>query len=91
MRLEGTPCQNRGMKAVLGEGGRLVIPVAYRRAMGVRPGDEVVVRVVDGEVRISSARRAIQRAQELVRRYVSRDRSLADELLRERRTEAERE
>ena len=35
--------------------------------------------------------RAIRRAQEIVRRYVPPGRSLVDELIRERREEAQRE
>lgn len=35
--------------------------------------------------------RAIRRAQEIVRRYVPQDRSLVDELIRERRAEARNE
>ncbi len=72
-------------------GGRVVIPAEYRRALGLHDGDEVVLRLIDGEVRIISVREAIRRAQEIVRQYVPRGRSLADELIAERRQEARRE
>lgn len=82
------------MKATVGKitpGGRLVIPVRHRRALGLKTGDEVLLRVVDGELRILSQAEAVRRAQAMVKRRVKRGRSLVDELLKERRAEAKRE
>ena len=76
-------------KTKLTEGGRIVIPAEYRQALGLRVGDELILRLEDGEVRIFTARQAIRRAQELVRRYIPQSRSLADELIAERRKENE--
>ncbi|HET9015439.1 MAG TPA: AbrB/MazE/SpoVT family DNA-binding domain-containing protein [Thermomicrobiaceae bacterium] len=72
-------------------GGRIVIPAAARRAAGLDVGDEVIVRVEDGEIRIMSLEHAISRAQAIVRRYIPADRSLVDELIAERRAESTRE
>ena len=33
-------------------GGRVVIPAEYRKALGVRTGDEVILTLDDGEVRL---------------------------------------
>ena len=71
----------------LKQGGRIVIPAEYRRALGLQVGDEVVLRLVEGELRILSLRQAIKQAQELVRRYIPEGRSLVDELIAERRNE----
>ncbi|HZU70888.1 MAG TPA: AbrB/MazE/SpoVT family DNA-binding domain-containing protein [Ktedonobacteraceae bacterium] len=76
-------------KTKLTEGGRIVIPAEYRQALGLHVGDELILRLEDGEVRIFTARQAIKRAQELVRRYIPQSRSLADELITERRQEVE--
>ena len=75
-------------RSKIAAGGRVVIPAEYRRVLGLCDGDAVVVRLFDGEVRILSVREAIRRAQEIVRQYVPRGRSLADELIAERRYEA---
>jgi hypothetical protein len=56
--------------------------------MGLEVGDEVVLRLDDGELRVTTQARAIRRAQALVRRYVSEGRSLVEELLAERQREA---
>ncbi len=82
------------MKATVGKitpGGRLVIPARHRKALGLKTGDEVLLRLVDGELRILSQAEAVRRAQAMVKKHVKRGRSLVDELLRERRLEAKRE
>ena len=76
------------MKTIIHEGGRLVIPAAYRKALSLKPGDEVLLVLEDGELRLISARQAVVRAQTLVRRYVAKERSLSDELIQERKDEA---
>lgn len=73
------------------EGGRVVIPAEHRRALGLEVGDEVVIHVVDGELRILTRAEAIRRAQSLVRSKVKKNRSLVDELTEERRIEAANE
>ena len=78
------------MKTIIREGGRLVIPAAYRKALGLKPGDEVLLTLEDGEIRVVSTRQAIARAQTLLRRYVPKGRSLSEELIKERREEASR-
>ena len=65
--------------------GRIVIPASFRRALGINPGDEVVLRMEDGELRISTMKARIERAQRLVRRHVPRGVSLVDELIADRR------
>ena len=75
----------------IGEGGRVVIPAVMRAALGVQVGDNVFMRLEDGELHILTPSQAIRKAQELLRPYLPTDRSLVDELLAERRAEAARE
>jgi AbrB family looped-hinge helix DNA binding protein len=71
------------------EGGKLVIPAAMRRAMGIARGDTVVIELrADGELRVRPLASAIREAQEIVRRSVGRNRSLSYELMRERKQDA---
>jgi bifunctional DNA-binding transcriptional regulator/antitoxin component of YhaV-PrlF toxin-antitoxin module len=72
-------------------GGRIVVPAEFRRALGVDIGDDVVIELTNGELRLRSLDAAIKRAQEIVRKHVPEGVSLADELIRERREEAGRE
>ena len=57
----------------------------------MKVGDDVILVLADGEVKVFTRLEAIQRAQQLVQRHVSEGRSLADELIAERRAEAARE
>jgi AbrB family looped-hinge helix DNA binding protein len=73
------------------ENGRIVIPASFRKALGINIGDEVVLRMEDDELRITTLKRRVERAQRLVRKHVKRGSSLVDELLVERREAARNE
>jgi AbrB family looped-hinge helix DNA binding protein len=73
------------------ENGRVVIPASYRKALGINAGDELVLRIEDDELRITTLKRRIEQARRRIRRYVKPGRSLADELIAERREAAKRE
>ena len=75
----------------IGEGGRIVIPAAFRAALGMNIGDQVLLRADDGELRVFTPLQGLRKAQALLRPYLPADRSLADELIAERRAEAARE
>ena len=70
------------------ENGRVVIPASFRKALGINVGDEVVLRMEDDELRITTLKRRVERAQRLVRKHVKRGTSLVDELIAERREAA---
>ncbi|MDX6650045.1 MAG: hypothetical protein QOJ97_1996 [Solirubrobacteraceae bacterium] len=75
----------------MGERGRVVLPAPVRRALGLAPGDRLILTLEpDGGVRMVSAREVAGRLRGLLR-DVAPGRSLADELLAERRAEARRE
>ncbi|HWM89551.1 MAG TPA: AbrB/MazE/SpoVT family DNA-binding domain-containing protein [Thermoanaerobaculia bacterium] len=75
----------------LGEGGRLVIPAEYRRALGVDTGDELVLILEENSLRVLTPKEGIRRAQALVRSYIPEGRRLSDELIEERRKESQLE
>jgi len=71
-------------------GGRIVVPAAFRQAMNLSEGEEVVLRLDESGLHVYSAKQALVRAQEIVGRYAGK-RKLADELIAERRKEATNE
>ncbi|MBI4273783.1 MAG: AbrB/MazE/SpoVT family DNA-binding domain-containing protein [Rhizobiales bacterium] len=75
----------------LGAGGRLVIPAPMREALGMKPGDRLNVRLEGRELRIYSLAEGLRRARAIVRKFVPEGVSLVDELIADRRREAERE
>ena len=71
--------------------GRIVIPASFRAALGVETGDEIVLRMENEELRITTQRQRIQKAQRLLANLVGPERSLSDELIAERRKAAKNE
>jgi AbrB family looped-hinge helix DNA binding protein len=70
---------------------RVVIPAAFRKRLGINIGDEILLRIENDELRITTVNRNIERAQRLVRKHVKPGRSLVDELIAERHEAARNE
>jgi AbrB family looped-hinge helix DNA binding protein len=71
----------------LGAGGRLVIPGELRAALGIEPGNTLILVLEDDGLRLLTPRQAVARAQAIVGRCVPASVSLVDELIRERHEE----
>jgi AbrB family looped-hinge helix DNA binding protein len=74
----------------LGRQGRLVIPAVLRRSLGFEEGDALVAREEGGRLVLEKPEMIKQRLRARFA-VVPSDRSLVDELIAERRAEAERE
>jgi AbrB family looped-hinge helix DNA binding protein len=89
MELTVTSPQNGSAR--LNENGRIVIPAAIRRQMGLTTGDTLHFSI-DGDVlKVESHRARIHRIQESMRHLIPPDRCLSDELIADRREENRRE
>ena len=75
----------------IGEGGRIVIPAQYHKALKLKTGGKLIVLFEDGALRVLTREKAVKEAQEMYRRIVPKDRDLVAELIAERRAEAARE
>ena len=73
--------------AKLGEKGQVVIPAEMREALGLKPGDAVIVRLEGKSVRITTRHALIE---ELEGAFATPGRDLTAELLEERHEEARR-
>jgi AbrB family looped-hinge helix DNA binding protein len=71
--------------------GRLLIPAEMREQLGMKPGERLTLLVQDGELTVLTFKAGIRRAQKIGLKYKVPGRSLVDELIAERRAEAERE
>jgi AbrB family looped-hinge helix DNA binding protein len=65
------------VSARVSPGGRIVVPAEFRKALGLEVGNEVLISLEDGGIRISTRKQQLTRAQELVRSHVPAKRSLA--------------
>lgn len=78
-------------KAKINQNGRIVIPADIREELGIKPGDTLLMDVVDGVLRVESFDARLARIQDELVQLVGPDRMVSDELIAERRAEAWRE
>lgn len=71
----------------MSEGGRVVIPVEIRRALGLSDGDTVLWELHGVVAHITTRQAQLREAQAMVRRMVPEGVSLVDELIADRRAE----
>ncbi len=75
----------------LGENGRIVIPAEFRRQLGLKVGDPLVVRLDEDGLRIESRQAAVRAAQRMVRERVPKGDLLTERLFKLRRAETQDE
>jgi AbrB family looped-hinge helix DNA binding protein len=78
-------------RAKLNYEGRIVIPAACRKKLGMVPGQDVLLQINDGGLFVYTQELCLSRLREWVVDRVAPGVSLADELLSERRAEAAKE
>jgi AbrB family looped-hinge helix DNA binding protein len=77
---------------VVGDRGRMVLPSAVRRELGLTAGTRLLVDVEpDGSLKLQPFRAAAERTRGLLRELTPYEGSAVDDLLAERRAEAARE
>ncbi len=73
------------------DGGAVLVPDDYRRALGIGEGDALLMEIHGDELRIRPVLSAIQRVQERLKPFRDPDRLMSDELIADRRAEVARE
>jgi AbrB family looped-hinge helix DNA binding protein len=71
--------------------GRVIIPSAARKALGLQVGDAIVLHVDTSGIRLSSAGQTLASLQQLMQSKNPVRTNMVDELIAERRSEALRE
>ena len=85
------------MKAVrtkLGKNGRVIIPTAFRKNLQLKNGDDIILHMENNLIYLTTAEQALHTIQKKVKDYMSatgQHLSLVDELISERRKDAEHE
>ena len=76
----------------LEKSGRILIPAAVRRHLGLSEGSQVLVRVEDsGTFQVTSRSQVLAKVRQEIRKYIPAGQDLAEELIRDRRAEVARE
>ncbi len=73
------------------DGDDVPVPAEVIEDLGIRPGEPVAFRRTDRGWELTSAKRDLQGVQELARKFAHPGSSIVDELIAERRTDAEGE
>ncbi|BBM68883.1 AbrB/MazE/SpoVT family DNA-binding domain-containing protein [Rhodothermus marinus] len=84
MRKTQTPQEIR-----LGKRGQVVIPANVRQQLGLAPGDRLIVRVEDGRLILEKRQEVIERVKARFA-HIPSEVCLSDELIAERRADAQR-
>ena len=71
--------------------GRIVLPAKIRKSMGLKPGSTLVMWLKDGILQVESHEERIRRVQQEFSRFSKPGVLASDELVAERREEAQRE
>jgi bifunctional DNA-binding transcriptional regulator/antitoxin component of YhaV-PrlF toxin-antitoxin module len=90
LREELLPRPPRYEKLKLGNGGRFVIPAAMREEMGVKPGEDLILCIENGELRVRSWLRNLRRIQSDLSALKEPGESVVDDFQKERREEQRR-
>lgn len=77
-------------KVKIDNNSRIFLPAVCLKQVNLEKGDTVVVRAVDGELRIVSLKSEIKKGQEIFKKYKKTKGSTLDLLFEERRKEVEK-
>lgn len=75
----------------LGHDGRIVIPIAARRDLGLKPGETLIVKSDGTSLLVRSYDTVVQETQDYFRQFATGGESVVDALIADRRIEAARE
>jgi AbrB family looped-hinge helix DNA binding protein len=78
-------------RAKIVKGGKVSIPAIYRKSLNMKEGDEIVFTLYNNELTLTPVKVSLQKARDMVRKYHPTEKSLTDNLIAERRIEAENE
>jgi hypothetical protein len=92
-KAEGAMPADAGMpgKIPVAPNGSVVMPASITKALALKGGDVLFVRIHDGEIHLLTRAAVTRRVQALAREFVPEGVSLVDELLEDRRREVEPE
>lgn len=82
------------IRARIGEGGRIIIPFAFRQHLHLKIGDDIILHLKDEEIYITTPLSALKKLQARVKNYkntTGSSFSLVDDLIHSRRVEGVKE
>jgi len=76
------------VKSKVDQAGRILIPASLRQLLHLMPGQDVVLQMEEGDLRIRSFKESAKHARNLVKQYNSKDQDLVELLFQARKEDA---
>jgi len=68
------------IRTKIATGGKVSIPSIYRKQLGIKDGEEVLIEIQEGQLVITSLRTSLLKARNLINKYRSKKESLDEQL-----------
>lgn len=78
------------IKSKVDQTGRILIPASHRQLLHLTPGEDVILQVVEGELRIRSFKDSAKHARKLVAQFNTEKKDLVELLFQMRKEEKSR-
>lgn len=78
------------VKSKVDQAGRILVPSAYRHLLHLMPGQDIILHVEKGELRVRSFQESAKRARDLVKQYNSKNQDLVELLFQARKEDKSR-
>lgn len=78
------------IKSKIDQAGRILVPASQRQLLHLTPGQDVILQVEEGELRIRSFKESAKHARDLVKKYNSKNLDLVDLLFQARKEDKSR-
>jgi AbrB family looped-hinge helix DNA binding protein len=76
------------VKSRIDQAGRILIPASHRQLLHLMPGQDVILQMEEGELRVRSFKESAKHARNLVKQYNSKDQDLVELLFQARKEDA---
>jgi AbrB family looped-hinge helix DNA binding protein len=77
-----------GIRTRISNSGRLVVPAKFRKALKIKAGDELVLRLENDSIHLIPLHQTVRMVQTSIKKFVPEGVSLVDDLIQEQREEA---
>lgn len=88
-RTDGGPTFNQGVR--LDRSGRVLVPAAIRKALGITPGQMLQISLVEGSIRLQTVEFGLEQIWAIAERNRDSTGNVVDDFIAERRAAAAKE
>ena len=79
------------IKSKVDQAGRILVPASHRQLLHLTPGQDIILQVEEGELRIRSFKESAKHARDLVKKYNSKNQDLVALLFQARNEDNSRD